>query len=712
MAHGVPLRPDADALPAGLLAVLTAAVAELTRRLAIPVPGAGAAVDDLVAALQDVFGAGQPAVPRLVIDAATAAAAVPGLAAGDRFLAVAPDLAADWLDDSAAVRTNTGLLVNALQGCDALSAGAGLAGGWRILDPPAGTSGNKSGTLPGWTATLAAADLAGIAPAETLVVHAAGPFSPVAGSTLAGLLVDTWVEVVPQAEAATSVAYQADAPTARAPQAILLGLAPDIAKGWNADLVADLALEALSLARLRTVDAETAAWLGRMLPAVVLPDGDAADVIGAPGPAAAAGEPCPAGRGPGEQQGAWLMGSIVNHRLEASTRGTDLLPGLQAHIHDPLWLLARQWQLGELDGSDGGTPVSAALVTGVALLTRWQPDGGQPAPYPRTVPLEALAESDGGPMPWRDTVGAGLRLARALRRAGINPARLIAAHPLAAPDPAVDPDVSPDAHATSSVTPGEVAAVGAVSAGRVPDPAAVAAAFDANRAALVSATGGAAAAVTTVLTAWRAWWDTRQPRPSGAWRPAELSYSFIAATDDPAAPLYSAQRFGGGMLDWAAFDVTAPDEHSRTATATAPPASPASPTAPGASAPASGSAPTAAAGTGTASAPAGVITRSIPVPVAFHGSAAGRYWQLEDASTDLGAIDTFPTELGKLLVAEFTACFAGDWYRVPVRVPYGSAVKIRALVTTDTFGSSVLVPSAGAAARPAAVADVRTQPGH
>ena len=394
------------------------------------------------------------------------------------------------------------------------------------------------------------------------------------------------------------------------------------------------------------------------------------------------------------------MGSIVNHRLEASTRGTDLLPGLQARIHDPLWLLARQWQLGELDGSDGGTPVSAALVTGVALLTRWQPDGGQPAPYPRTVPLEALAESDGGPMPWRDTVGAGLRLARALRRAGINPARLIAAHPLAAPDPAVDPDVSPDAHATSSVTPGEVAAVGAVSAGRVPDPAAVAAAFDANRAALVSATGGAAAAVTTVLTAWRAWWDTRQPRPSGAWRPTELSYSFIAATDDPAAPLYSAQRFGGGMLDWAAFDVTAPDGHSLTATATAPPVSSASPTAPGTSAPASGSAPTAAAGTGTASAPAGVITRSIPVPVAFHGSAAGRYWQLEDASTDLGAIDTFPTELGKLLVAEFTACFAGDWYRLPVRVPYGSAVKIRALVTTDTFGSSVLVPSAGAAAGP------------
>ena len=48
------------------------------------------------------------------------------------------------------------------------------------------------------------------------------------------------------------------------------------------DIVVDLALEALSLAGLRTVDVETGAWLGRMLPAVLLPDGDASDVIAAP----------------------------------------------------------------------------------------------------------------------------------------------------------------------------------------------------------------------------------------------------------------------------------------------------------------------------------------------------------------------------------------------------------------------------------------------
>ena len=33
------------------------------------------------------------------------------------------------------------------------------------------------------------------------------------------------------------------------------------------------------------------------------------------------------------------MGGVVNNRLEASTRGTDLLPGLHARVHDALWLL-------------------------------------------------------------------------------------------------------------------------------------------------------------------------------------------------------------------------------------------------------------------------------------------------------------------------------------------------------------------------------------
>jgi hypothetical protein len=273
LAHGVVLQLDPAAAPADALAVLGAASAELTRRLDLPVPATGASADEQASALRGLLGANQPAVPRLLIDTGTAAVAVAGLAAGDGFVAAAPDLAADWLDDVAGVRASTGHLVAAIQGCDALTAGAGLTDGWRIIEP--------SGHQAAWTATLDATALAALGPAATIVLRAAAGAKLAAGSYVAGLMVDEWVEVVPQETAATSVAYQADAPVARAPQAILLGVAPDVTAGWNADIVVDLALEALSLAGLRTVDIETGAWLGRMLPAILLPDGDASDVIAA-----------------------------------------------------------------------------------------------------------------------------------------------------------------------------------------------------------------------------------------------------------------------------------------------------------------------------------------------------------------------------------------------------------------------------------------------
>jgi hypothetical protein len=343
-----------------------------------------------------------------------------------------------------------------------------------------------------------------------------------------------------------------------------------------------------------------------------------------------------------------MPGAVVSNRVEAYTRGTDLRPGLEARVHDALWLLARQRQLGEFDGLDAGNPVSAALVVRAVSLSGWQPAGGKAASYSAVAPLEMLVESDGQPLPWRDVVAGGLRLARDLRRAGLDPAVLIKAHPLQVP-------------AAKGVTPDEVAATSAVMAERVLDPAAVAAAFAKGADTVVTAAGGEAAR--PVLASWNTWWQSRSPRRAGAWQPAELSYALSVSTQDASLPTYHADRFGGGSLDWHEFDV------------------------------ASGTA-------ATSAAPSPAPTRAVPVPVGFHGAPVGRYWQLDDARTDLGAIETYPTELAKLLLAEFTACFSGDWFRLPVRVPYGSAARVEALVSTDTFGVSTLVPSAASGTGP------------
>ena len=367
------------------------------------------------------------------------------------------------------------------------------------------------------------------------------------------------------------------------------------------------------------------------------------------------------------------MAGVANHRLESSARGDDLVPGLTARVHDALWLLARQRQFGEFDATDSGSPIASTLVQRGIALAAWAPQGGPARPYLTDAPLEALVESDGEPLTWRDRVAAGQRLARRLRAVGVDPAPLLGSHALVAPDPAVDPDADPASHATSAVTPGEVAATGAVYAGRVLDPDAIAAA---EPDALVELAGVKESR--EVFADFVSWWQARRPAPAGAWSAATLSYALGAATPEVSAPDFHAERFGGGTLDWYDFDITSGQDDA-TVTAAAEAAAAAGDDAP--------------VQEGFVSA----TTTSIPTPVTFRGAPVRRYWQFDDARTDHGAIDVYPTELGKLLLAEFTACFAGDWYRLPVRVPYGSAVTVDALVSTDTFGVSTLVPAASSA---------------
>ena len=59
-------------------------------------------------------------------------------------------------------------------------------------------------------------------------------------------------------------------------------------------------------------------------------------------------------------------------RLEIGTRNADPGPGLEARVHDPLWTLGRQWQLGEFAAVDGGTPTIATLTVNQAPVDRFR----------------------------------------------------------------------------------------------------------------------------------------------------------------------------------------------------------------------------------------------------------------------------------------------------------------------------------------------------
>ena len=92
-------------------------------------------------------------------------------------------------------------------------------------------------------------------------------------------------------------------------------------------------------------------------------------------------------------------------RLEPLPPFGDLQRGFAQEVADPLWMLARQWQLGEHVGEDAGTPVG---VTIPVSHTPIEPVGGRD---PTIVPAEAIVE--GTAEDWW-TPGRRVRVGRAI----------------------------------------------------------------------------------------------------------------------------------------------------------------------------------------------------------------------------------------------------------------------------------------------------------
>src|SRR5687768_17327636 len=95
-----------------------------------------------------------------------------------------------------------------------------------------------------------------------------------------------------------------------------------------------------------------------------------------------------------------------------SAIGASLDDGFQARLHDPLWLLARQWQFGEFQAEDTGSAARVRIESEQAPITRYRAGNGAPADfYVAEAPLETLVEREeiGVPAarPLALTAGAG-----------------------------------------------------------------------------------------------------------------------------------------------------------------------------------------------------------------------------------------------------------------------------------------------------------------
>lgn len=339
--------------------------------------------------------------------------------------------------------------------------------------------------------------------------------------------------------------------------------------------------------------------------------------------------------------------STTWHRLEPQVRGGDPSVGLSAGIHDPLWLLGRQWQMGELLGEDAAFPVSVSLQTVEYPLTRFRPGApGQKAEgYDAThMPLEVRVEREPPrPPTLRQRLDAWTRLQALLHEAGHDDVAgsLAQKYPLPAADATAD---AGDARLRELA--GDSAA----------DGCAIAAALKKKKPADVP---------DGVAQAFLAWMDAQTPASAGdCWLTDRLEYRFAvgAGTADGEVTL-TASEYNGGDLDWYDLDVDPDAAHALGAPK-----------------------PEASAKT----------TQLLPTPVHFAGMPARRFWEFENAAVDLGAISASVEDLGRLITVEFATVFGNDWWQAPLPTAYGSLVEIQSLVVRDSFGRNVLVAPASA----------------
>ncbi|MGV9456995.1 hypothetical protein [Streptomyces sp. NPDC003635] len=464
-----------------------------------------------------------------------------------------------------------------------------------------------------------------------LVWHAPADIAPDARIT--GLVLDEWIELLPGSDLPppgpdpapetelTGVAFHYDRPDAKAPHSVLLAVPPDLDRGWTSDGLMQVLRETLELAKLRAVDHQDLAPWNSLLPGIRIPQHSAT------GRALAKIE---SKRDDTDPDGPF--------QLEPGHRASDVDAGLAARVHDPLWLLTRQWQFGEFAAQDAGSPAVVRMSGSSAPIDAWRPGGAADwVPYDLGQgPLDTQIEDEPVQVDERLRAEGGAALLRMSDDAGLLAAALTALAP----------------HRLATGEPG-AGLIGLLDGG-LPDAVAVAAALDAG-----TFDAGPDPRLGEVAARWRLWWAGQlAERGPDCFDPHRGEY---AAELSAGGAVLRAEEYQGDGLDWYSLDVH-PDPD-------------------------------------TEAAPAGqsraFAEEGLPSTVRYGGLPADRFWEMEDARVDLSAADVSTLDTGRLLLISFATVFGNDWFLVPLEVPAASLTVLDRLLVRDVFGRHHLVERAG-----------------
>jgi len=346
------------------------------------------------------------------------------------------------------------------------------------------------------------------------------------------------------------------------------------------------------------------------------------------------------------------------NRLEGLPRQAEFEKSLRAEIADPMWMLTRQWQLGEFQGEDAGTACQAKILSeeqrpGVLTFG----NKASKAYDPFQTPLEPEVESEAVEVNLYLQVQMGRQFFRILGENGKSVYKeiFLGKYPLISEPNEKDREGVLFAQTVMGKFPDGNAILQDIQSGAFTDWVNGEAGFeDADRVLLIKE-------ISSQFDIWFKKLYHQTGSDQNAWIPDRMEYNFSLEMPHPEASksvVLEADQYASGKLDWSSFDENVKDS-------------------------------------------AGEIKQEdnlkldvqtfIPAPLHYSGIPNPRFWQMEDGQIDFAKIQSGTTGLLSMLITEYGITYSNDWFVLPYPMKINTYCEVKNILVTDVFGQHILI---------------------
>ena len=358
------------------------------------------------------------------------------------------------------------------------------------------------------------------------------------------------------------------------------------------------------------------------------------------------------------------------NRLEPRPQLKSLERPLRAEVRDALWMLSRQWQMGEFIGEDTGTPAFVNLTFHTTPISRLSLNRNKARAFRSGRPLEAEVEQEYIPLSLQQRMEMGRHWLRMLSKLLPEVRREAVANAFRENKmlhfrvPANYSRQEKFVNGESLSNENYTNHLQAVANGRMIDGGRLFETLKTEKASVfLDAYDAAVDSIGDQFLDWAARLYGQSVESGAGWNASQLEYRFDCALseDGEAVQVLRVNEYRGKKMDWHTFRTGTPAYEGG------------------------------AKGLTEELEEGGQTRQSTVIPgrVAFPGMPAARWWEMEDGEVNFGNLDLDVTETGMMLLGQYLMMFGNDWLVAPLTIPAGQLCRVEKALITDVFGQQV-----------------------